>query len=83
MKILFFVTVASPVRWVGIKTESVEMIPFINLKVVERPMTTTNDTMPHTWIVWGVCTKVHSHIATQEMSAVRRPVVKKTSTFSD
>ena len=33
----------------------------------------TNDTMPHTRIVWGVCTKVHSHIATQEMSAVRHP----------
>ena len=30
--------------------------------------------MPHTWIVWGVYTKsVHSHIAIQEMSAVRMP----------
>ena len=30
--------------------------------------------MPHTWIVWGVYTKsVHSHIAIQEMRAVRMP----------
>ena len=28
-------------------------------------------------------TSVHSHITTQGMSAVRCPVVKKTSTFSD
>ena len=40
--------------------------------------------MPHTWIVWGIYAQiVHSHIAIQEMSAVRRLVVKKTSTFSD
>ena len=31
--------------------------------------------MPHTWIVWGICTIVHSHITIQEMSAVRRPLV--------
>ena len=31
-----------------------------------------NDTMPHTWIVWGFYAQnVHSHIATQEMSAIR------------
>ena len=30
-----------------------------------------NDTMPHTWIVWGIYARiVHSHIAIQEMSAV-------------
>ena len=29
--------------------------------------------MPHTWIVWGVRTEVHSRIAIQEMSAVRMP----------
>ena len=56
--------------------------PFITMKVVERPMTTTNDTMPHTWIVWVYAQTVHSHIAIQEMSVVRCPVVKKTSTFS-
>ena len=39
--------------------------------------------MPHTWIVWVHAQIVHSHIAIQEMSAVRRLVVKKTSTFSD
>ena len=27
--------------------------------------------MPHTWIVWVYAQKVHSHIAIQEMSAVR------------
>ena len=27
--------------------------------------------MPHTWIVWVYAQIVHSHIATQEMSAVR------------
>ena len=60
------------------------MISSINLKVVERPMTTINDTMPYTWIVWGIYAQsVRSLITTQEMSAVRCPVVKKTSTFSD
>ena len=29
--------------------------------------------MPHTWIVWVYAQYVHSHIATQEMSAVRMP----------
>mgnify|MGYP003291865484 CR=1 FL=1 len=38
--------------------------------------------MPHTWIVWVHAQKVHSHIAIQEMSAVRHPTVLKTSTFS-
>ncbi len=33
-----------------------------------------NDTMPHTWIVWVYAQSVHSHIAIQEMSAVRRPL---------
>ena len=31
--------------------------------------------MPHTWIVWVYAQNVHSHIATQEMSAVRHPLV--------
>ena len=39
--------------------------------------------MPHTWIVWGVCTRnVHSHITIQEMSAIRLSPLMKTSTFS-
>ena len=38
--------------------------------------------MPHTWIVWVHAQIVHSHIAIQEMSAVRHPTVLKTSTFS-
>ena len=38
--------------------------------------------MPHTWIVWVHAQRVHSHIAIQEMSAVRYPTVLKTSTFS-
>ena len=41
-----------------------------------------NDTMPHTWIVWVYAQIVHSHIATQEMSAIRSPSLMKTSTFS-
>ena len=41
-----------------------------------------NDTRPHTWIVWGVCTKsVHSHITIQEMSAVVILSVVKFSRF--
>ncbi len=33
-----------------------------------------NDTMPHTWIVWDIYAQnVHSHITTQEMSAIRMP----------
>ena len=41
-----------------------------------KTLTKINDTMPHTWTVWGVCTRsVHSHIAIQEMSAVRYPLV--------
>ena len=31
--------------------------------------------MPHTWIVWVYAQNVHSRIATQEMSAVRHPLV--------
>ena len=31
--------------------------------------------MPHTWIVWVDAQRVHSHIAIQEMSAVRYPLV--------
>ena len=45
-------------------------------------LTVINDTMPHTWIVWGMCKGLHSHITIQEMSAVRCPTVLKTSTFS-
>ena len=30
--------------------------------------------MPHTWIVWVYAQIVHSHIATQEMSAIRSPL---------
>ena len=47
-----------------------------------KDLTVINDTMPHTWIVWVYAQIVHSHIATQEMSAVRCPTVLKTSTFS-
>ena len=38
--------------------------------------------MPHTWIVWVYAQIVHSHIAIQEMSAIRSPSLMKTSTFS-
>ena len=31
--------------------------------------------MPHTWIVWVDAQSVHNHIAIQEMSAVRYPLV--------
>ena len=49
----------------------------------DKTLTKINDTMPHTWIVWGIYARiVHSHIAIQEMSAVRYPTVLKTSTFS-
>ena len=34
--------------------------------------------MPHTWIVWGIYAQyVHSHIATQEMSAVRKSLTSE------
>ena len=49
MKILFFVTVASPVRWVSIKTESVEMVLFISKKVVERPDSYKRYNAPHSY----------------------------------
>ena len=39
--------------------------------------------MPHTWIVWGIRKIVRSHIAIQEMSAVRLSSLLKTSTFSN
>ncbi len=39
--------------------------------------------MPHTWIVWVHAQSVHSHIAIQEMSAVRYPIALKTTTFSN
>ena len=49
----------------------------------DKTLTKINDTMPHTWIVWGIYARiVHSRIAIQEMSAVRYPTVLKTSTFS-
>ena len=38
--------------------------------------------MPHTWIVWVYAHFVHSHIAIQEMSAIRLSSLMKTSTFS-
>ena len=41
----------------------------------DKTLTKINDTMPHTWIVWVHAQKVHSHIAIQEMSAVRHPLV--------
>ena len=44
-------------------------------------MTTTNATMPHTWIVWVYAQIVHSHIAIQEMSAVVILSVVKFSRF--
>ena len=36
-----------------------------------KDLTKINDTMPHTWIVWVDAQIVHSHIAIQEMSAIR------------
>ena len=47
-----------------------------------KDLTKINVTMPHTWIVWVHAQIVHSHIAIQEMSAVRLPFGLKTSTFS-
>ena len=47
-----------------------------------RTCTAINDDIPHTWIVWGMHEVCNSHIAKQEMSAILRPVVLKTSTFS-
>ena len=47
-----------------------------------KDLTVINDTMPHTWIVWGIDAQiVHSRIAIQEMSAVRYPIALKTTTF--
>ena len=38
------------------KKESVELDSFIKMEVVVKPESNKR-TMPHTWIVWGVCTR--------------------------
>ena len=59
-------------RWVSIKTESVEMIPAYLQEGCGKTYERINDTMPHTCIAWEIgteCTIIHIHI--QEMSAIR------------
>ena len=41
-------TVASPMRWISIKTESVEMIPVYHYEGCGKTYARINDTMPHT-----------------------------------
>ena len=47
------------------------MIPVYLQEGCGKTLGRINDTMPHTWIVWVDARRVHSHIATQEMSAIR------------
>ena len=56
---------------VDIQKESVELTFVYLLEGCGMTYGRINDTMPHTWIVWVDAQSVHSHIAIQEMSAVR------------
>ena len=48
----------------------------------DKTLTKINETMPHTWIVWGIYARiVHSRIAIQEMSAVSPLSLLKLSDF--
>ena len=47
------------------------MIPVYLIEGCGKTRTKTNDTMPHTWIVWVYAQIVRSHIAIQEMSVIR------------
>jgi hypothetical protein len=50
-----------------VKKESVELILVYLKEGCGKTYAVINDTIPHTWIVWGRCTRiVHSHIATQD-----------------
>jgi hypothetical protein len=46
-----FVPVSPPVRWISIKTESVEMIPVYLIEGCGKTYARINDTMPHTCLV--------------------------------
>jgi len=39
------------------KKESVELISVYLIEGSDKTQAKINDTMPHTWIVWGICTK--------------------------
>ena len=54
-----------------IKKESVELVSLINLKVVERPDQNKRYNAPHLDSMGVGTQKAYSHIAIQEMSAVR------------
>ncbi len=41
-------------RRVNVKKESVEMIPAYQSEGCGMTQAKINDTMPHTWIVWGM-----------------------------
>ena len=70
-------------RWVSIKTESVELILGLFVRRLWKDLTVINEyNAPHLDSM-GVAQRVHSHIAIQEMSAARSPTVLKTSTFSN
>ena len=69
-------------RWISIKTESVELILGLFTRGLWKDLTKINATMPHTWIVWVYAQRVHSHIAIQEMSVVFILVSLKTVRFS-
>ena len=56
---------------VDIQKESVELTFVYLLEGCGMTYGRIKDTMPHTWIVWVDAQRVHSHIAIQEMSAVR------------
>ena len=64
-------TVASPMRLVIYIKESVEMISVYLLEGSDKTQAKTNDTMPHTWIVWDMRKELHSHITIQEIGVVR------------
>ena len=62
--------------------ESVELTSVYLVRGSDKTLKRINDTRPHTWIVWDICTKsVHSHITIQEMSAVVILVSLKLSDF--
>ena len=57
-------------RWVQTKEKC--GVDFVYLcESCGKTRTETNDAIPHTWIVWVMHQKEHSHTTTQEVSAIR------------
>ena len=68
-----YITITTPLWWIIYKKESVELNSFIKMEVVVKPESNKRYNAPHLDSMGIGTQNAYSHIAIQEMSAVRYP----------